>query len=74
MAGFARRAEKIEELAATLTKTKAKVYGVKVDITKEEDIIRGFKWVEDNLGPVHILINNAGIFPNDSLCEGSTER
>lgn len=53
---------------------KAKIYAVKVDVTVEEDIVKGFQWVEDNLGPVHILVNNAGIFPKDSsLSEGDTK-
>ncbi|RZC42719.1 adh short domain containing protein, partial [Asbolus verrucosus] len=43
-------------------------------MTKEEDILKAFKWVADNLGPVHILINNAGIVQNTNLVDGDTEK
>lgn len=29
-------------------------------MTKEEDILQAFEWTKKNLGPVHILVNNAG--------------
>lgn len=42
-------------------------------MTKEDDIIRGFQWVKDNVGAVHILINNAGVAKSGTLLDGSTE-
>ncbi|KAJ3660793.1 hypothetical protein Zmor_005224 [Zophobas morio] len=74
VAGFARRSERVEELAKKLSGKKGKVHAVKVDISKEEDILKGFKWVTDNLGPVSILINNAGVIQNTNLTEGETEK
>ena len=71
--GFARRTDKIEALAKKLCRTKGKLHAVKVDISKEEDILAGFKWVSEKLGPVSILINNAGVLPNSTLVDGSTE-
>jgi NADP+-dependent farnesol dehydrogenase len=71
--GFARRSERVEELSKKLQDKKGKLHAVKVDMTKEEDIVRGFKWVSDNLGPVHILINNAGIVQNTNLTDGDTD-
>lgn len=50
-----------------------KLYAIKVDITKEEEILDGFQWIKENLGPVSILVNNAGIIPNSDLSDGSTE-
>ncbi|KAJ8932483.1 hypothetical protein NQ314_014628 [Rhamnusium bicolor] len=44
-----------------------------IDITKEEDISNGFKWVKENLGPVHILVNNAGTGGRTNLTDGDTE-
>ncbi|XP_044262330.1 farnesol dehydrogenase-like [Tribolium madens] len=73
VAGFARRSERVEKLAKKLQGKKGKLVAVKVDITKEEDIIKGFKWVLDNLGPVHILVNNAGILQPTNLTEGETK-
>ncbi|XP_068911465.1 farnesol dehydrogenase-like isoform X1 [Tenebrio molitor] len=72
--GFARRSERVEELSKKLQNKKGKLHAVKVDMTKEEDILRGFKWVSDNLGPVHILINNAGIVQNTNLTDGDTDK
>lgn len=51
----------MEELSKTLSEKSGKLYPFKCDITKEEDIIKGMQWVTDNLGPVHILVNNAGV-------------
>lgn len=31
------------------------------DISKEVEVIRAFEWIKENVGPVQILINNAGI-------------
>lgn len=58
---MARRTEKMEELAKTLEGEEGKFYPVRCDVTKEENILRAFKWITDNLGPVHILVNNAGL-------------
>lgn len=70
--GLARRKEKIEELAKSLEGKPGKLYALKADITKEEDILEAFKWVKANLGPVYILINNAGIARPSNLIDGST--
>lgn len=72
--GLARRIDRIEERAKSLSGKKGKLYGVKVDITKEKDILDAFKWIEQNLGPVHILVNNAGCAPESTLVDGETEK
>lgn len=59
--GLARRSENIEANAKKLEKEKGKLYAIKTDISQEEDILKAFKWISETLGPVHILINNAGI-------------
>ena len=73
MLGVARRSERIEERAKQLSSKKGKLYAIKADFSKEEDILKVFKWSKDNLGPVHILINNAGRGGNTNLTEGETE-
>ncbi|KAL3271232.1 hypothetical protein HHI36_021726 [Cryptolaemus montrouzieri] len=74
VAGFARRKEKIEELARTVEgKNGAKLYAVQVDITSEEEVINAFRYVLENLGPVSILVNNAGIVQNTTLIDGNAE-
>ncbi|KAJ8913673.1 hypothetical protein NQ315_007390 [Exocentrus adspersus] len=71
--GIARRIEKIEELSKSLVDAPGKLYAVRCDVTKEEDILRMFKWVTDHVGPVHILINNAGLTRPTHLIDGATE-
>jgi len=31
------------------------------DLTDENDILNAFKWIDENIGGVHFMINNAGI-------------
>ncbi|KAK4879387.1 hypothetical protein RN001_007533 [Aquatica leii] len=71
--GIARRKEKIEKLAETLKSKRGKLYAVKADITKEKDILEAFDWITNNIGPVNILINNAGVFKTADLLDGKTE-
>ena len=49
------------------------MHAFKADISKEEDILKAFKWVTENLGAPHILINNAGVIQQTTLVEGDTE-
>ncbi|XP_018572839.1 farnesol dehydrogenase-like [Anoplophora glabripennis] len=71
--GLARRLDRMEALAKKLSGKKGKLYPVKTDVSKEEDILNAFKWVKENLGPVHILVNNAGILGQTNLTDGDTE-
>ncbi|KAJ3655658.1 hypothetical protein Zmor_014779 [Zophobas morio] len=70
VAGLARRSERVEKKAKELSGKKGKLHAIKTDITKEEDILNAFKWIEENLGHVHILINNAGVSKEDFLRNG----
>lgn len=70
--GLARRKEKIDEIAKSV-KT-GNIYAVKADISKEEDILNSFEWVKKNVGPISILINNAGIKRDTNLTDGNTEQ
>lgn len=71
---LARRKERLEELQNQLEAKGKKIYPVQCDITKEEDVIAAFQWIKSNLGPIHVLINNAGVAKPTSLLEGSTEQ
>lgn len=63
VAGFARRMERVEQLAAKHkdTITKGQLVAVRCDVSRPESIKEAFKWVQEHLGGVDILINNAGI-------------
>lgn len=66
--------ERIEKLAKQLEGKKGKLYALKADLTKEDDILKAFEWTKSNLGPVHVLINNAGCAVlTTNLMEGDTE-
>lgn len=68
VAALARREDRLNDLKNSLPdELKAKVYAVKCDVSNEADVIRAFKWIEDNVGRVNILINNAGIFRYSEL-------
>ncbi|KAJ8926676.1 hypothetical protein NQ314_020932 [Rhamnusium bicolor] len=71
--GIARRNEMIEEISKKLVVEKGKLYAVKADVSKEDDILKAFDWTIDNIGPVHILVNNAGIHFRETLVDGNTE-
>lgn len=57
---LARRVQRIEQLSAALKDAKGTVYPKRCDLSKEEDISTTLKWVENKLGGIDILINNAG--------------
>ncbi|KAJ8952451.1 hypothetical protein NQ314_007524, partial [Rhamnusium bicolor] len=71
--GVARRVELIEALAIEIKRYKGKLYPLKCDVMKEEDVENIFQWIKENLGPVHIMINNAGVFTNTNLIEGDVK-
>lgn len=72
--GLARKVEIIEERAkelSSIVKT-GKLYALKCDITQEEEVLKTFKWIEENIGTVQILINNAAIMTVESITDGTT--
>ena len=73
VAGLARRVEKIKELAQALEECTGKLYPVECDVSKEESIVAAFAWVQENLGPVNVLVNNAGMTKESSLIDGNLE-
>lgn len=59
--GLARRPEKIEEIAKDLEiSSHGKVYARHCDVSDLKSIQEAFKWIEDEFGSFHILVNNAG--------------
>lgn len=70
---MARRKELLDELAQKLENKKGKLYPIQADLSKEEDILKAFDFVKENLGPVHVLVNNAATLLSDTLCDGDAE-
>lgn len=70
--GVARRQEQLENIAENLVSKKGKFYPLRGDVSKEEDILEAFKYTKKNVGPVSILINNAGLIRKSFISESST--
>lgn len=73
VAGLARRVEKVEETARNLDREKGQLHAFKCDITKEEEIVSVIREIISKLGPVHVLVNNAGLSLFGSLINGDTK-
>ncbi|KAJ8964931.1 hypothetical protein NQ317_015397 [Molorchus minor] len=72
--GLARREDVLIDLAHKLTGKKGKLYPIKTDVSKEGDIMNAFKWTKENVGPVHILVNTAGMLKvGNTLSDGDAE-
>lgn len=67
VAGLARRVEKIKEIADTLEDSSGKLHPIECDVTKEQSVIAAFAWIKNNLGPIGVLVNSAGITKESSL-------
>lgn len=66
--GLARRKEKVEALQQSIPRSvSAKLYPIKCDLTQESEIKAAFNWIENSLGGIDILINNAGIIRTMNL-------
>lgn len=60
--GLARRDHLIRALCEDLpTDFRSKLYSLKCDVTKEDDVKSVFLWIKKNLGGVDILVNCAGV-------------
>jgi NAD(P)-dependent dehydrogenase (short-subunit alcohol dehydrogenase family) len=65
----ARDMEKLKQTADAIRKTGAEVATFKVDVTNEAEVIQLEKQVTSEIGPIQILINNAGINIRKSVTE-----
>ncbi|KAJ6642490.1 Farnesol dehydrogenase [Pseudolycoriella hygida] len=72
--GLARRKNRVEDLKKQIpSNSTGKLYAVKCDITKDDDIVRAFGWIVFELGGVDVLVNNAGIVKLMPLLEEGNE-
>ncbi|XP_043483251.1 farnesol dehydrogenase-like [Leptopilina heterotoma] len=72
--GLARRLENMEKIKNDLNNDKRDLFfPIKCDVSKEEDILNSFKWIEENLKSVDILVNNAALGTKYLCIESSTE-
>nr|BAN20118.1 hypothetical protein [Riptortus pedestris] len=71
VAALARRADRLQALEREVKESGARglVKGYTCDVTSESDVDAVFKKIEKDLGPVHILVNNAGVSPQANLTD-----
>lgn len=68
VAALARREDRLNELKSSLPENlRGNFNPIRCDVTDEADVIRAFRWVDEHLGGVHVLINNAGIAKSFNL-------
>ncbi|KRT86513.1 dehydrogenase [Oryctes borbonicus] len=68
--GLARRKEKVEQLGEGY---EGCLFALETDISKDEDILSAFAWTLENVGPVDVLINNAGINVSKAIEDAEVE-
>ncbi|XP_072380350.1 farnesol dehydrogenase-like isoform X1 [Diabrotica undecimpunctata] len=72
--GLARNKQKLHSLADSLSSKKGgKLYVFQTDIAKEDAILTAFSWIRDNVGPIHVLINNAAVANLGLISESDTK-
>ncbi|HRI20568.1 MAG TPA: SDR family oxidoreductase [Panacibacter sp.] len=59
--------EAADEVVNTINNSGGKAIAVQADIAVEEEVIKLFKTVDDSLGTITALVNNAGILETQSL-------
>lgn len=71
----ARNLQKLQELQNEVKNSGSagEVFPVECDLRKEEDILKMFRFIKEELGGVDLCVNNAGIYKNSTLLEGKTE-
>ena len=57
----ARRTERLDELASEITASNGRAFAVAMDVTDPASVVRAFDATEAALGPVAVLVNNAGV-------------
>ncbi|MBT1444976.1 SDR family oxidoreductase [Shewanella sp. JM162201] len=58
--------ERLERACADIGDA-TEVQGYALDITDEEDVVAGFRYILEDFGAVHVLVNNAGILRDGLL-------
>lgn len=73
--GVARNVNKIRAIAReeAVESSPGHLFGIKCDLTNEDDILAVFAKIRDDFGRIDICINNAGFSSNTSLINGHTD-
>ncbi|XP_065206071.1 farnesol dehydrogenase-like [Planococcus citri] len=73
--GVARRIDRLKKIADDLNEPgkAARFYPLKCDVTVESEIEKSFKWITSEIGPVAIMVNNAGVLKPSLLKDVTAE-
>lgn len=71
MVALARREDRLKDLSKALEDKPGKLLPFKADVTVEDEVLKAFKWTEEHVGHVSILINNAGTVRFATLTSGT---
>ncbi|CAG9771280.1 unnamed protein product [Ceutorhynchus assimilis] len=74
VAGLGRRINRLEDQAKQLAKEKGKFHAFKCDLTNQQEILTTFQQITTKLGPISVLINNAGISLSNSIIDGDISK
>ncbi|MBM3567295.1 MAG: glucose 1-dehydrogenase [Alphaproteobacteria bacterium] len=69
----ARRVERLRELAAEIEAAGGRALPVALDVTRTQDIAAALDAIESGLGPIDLLVNNAGLNVSRALIDASEE-
>lgn len=71
---MARRTDRIETHSKALESEKGKLYAFKCDLTQPDQILSTFEAITHQLGPISVLVNNAGLLYGTSIIDGDIEK
>jgi 3-oxoacyl-[acyl-carrier protein] reductase len=71
--GYRSDPEGAEEVVAKATAEGVRSLAVSIDVRDENSVDKGFKQIEQSLGPVRVLVNNAGYTRDGLVVKYSTE-
>ena len=66
---YGRSREQAEDVAWEIESMGRRAAAVQADVSRKDDIDRMFDQVETEIGPIHVLVNNAGIERRADICE-----
>ncbi|KAK9507199.1 hypothetical protein O3M35_007107 [Rhynocoris fuscipes] len=69
VAALARRLDKLQKLKESCKDFKGSLEIYKCDVTKEDEIANTFKAIVNELGPISVLVNNAGVLKAITLTD-----
>lgn len=67
------RQDRVEEMEKKLQGKNGKFIPQKLDVTNTEDILEAFKWITQNVGPISVLVNNAGVVVPTTIVNGDID-